>query len=799
MASTVTDPSLEPTPPSAPGTTPLAPDQGTHHRGEPEQPLERAPGRPRSRRSDLLNMMFGRKIRTDQEMHERLGNGTALAVFASDALSSVAYATEEMLTVLLIGGAGALAFGTLLPLSLGIVALLVILVFSYRQTIKAYPSAGGAYIVTRDNFGVLPAQVAGVALLTDYILTVAVSVSAGVAAMYSAFPGAYPYRVLIAVVLIWIIAWMNLRGVKESGRVFAVPTYGFVVAIIALVIVGVAKAVMGGLDPIHVQHAEVAAGAGGSLGIFLLLHAFAGGSTAMTGVEAISNGVPAFKPVEWKNARRVLAWLGVLLGVMFLGISFLAWKLHPLPSTKETVISQIARAIVGHGALGDIAFFFIQAMTMLILVLAANTSFADFPRLASFHAHDHFLPTPLTKRGRRLVFANGIIVLAAFATLLTVAFGASVTHLIPLYAIGVFTSFTLSQGGMAKRHLTLKEEGWKRGLWVNGAGAVATGVVGVVIAVTKFTHGAWIIMIVVPITVAVLVRVNKHYEHVAAKLDEPDPALAVANAKRLAAVVLVSRVDDGLDRAMRYTDHLDADRVRAVHVGPEDRNLGAAFWARYGRKLEFVASQRGLVKTARALVQSERAEYADHLCAVVVPETIEDARVRYVLRHNDALRLKAGLLFEPGIVVVNLPTVEHDSTLLTRAPRRHVALVPVATLHEGAREALRVAELLRPDRVRAVHIAELPEDAETLEEQWLEQKLPVPLDVVAAPYRELGEPLLHEVEAIKAEGADLVTVVIGEFVPKWWQHGLHNHRALQMKARLLFEPGVAVVSVPHHV
>src|SRR3954447_19581848 len=803
MATTVTDPSLEPDPSGAPRLAPPAPgpepDQGTHHRGEPAPEVGSRPGRPRSRRSNAVNMLFGRKIRTDQEMHERLGNSTALAVFASDALSSVAYATEEMLTVLLIGGAGALAFGSLLPLSLGIVALLVILVFSYRQTIKAYPSAGGAYIVTRDNFGVLPAQVAGVALLTDYILTVAVSVSAGVAAMCSAFPATYPYRVAIAVALIWIIAWMNLRGVKESGRVFAVPTYGFVVAIIGLVIVGVAKAVMGGLDPIHVHHAEVAAGAGGSLGIFLLLHAFAGGSTAMTGVEAISNGVPAFKPVEWKNARRVLAWLGVLLGVMFLGISFLAWKLHPLPSTKETVISQIARAIVGNGAVGDLAFFFIQAMTMLILVLAANTSFADFPRLASFHAEGHFLPTPLTKRGRRLVFANGVMVLATLASLLTVAFGASVTHLIPLYAIGVFTSFTLSQGGMAKRHVTLKEPGWKTGLWVNGAGAIATGVVGIVIAVTKFTHGAWIIMVIVPVTVAVLVRVNKHYDHVASKLDEPDPALAIAAVKRLAAVVLVSRVDDGLDRAMRYVDHLDAERVRAVHVGSEDRILGAAFWARYGCKLEFVPSQRGLVKTARALVQSERAEFADHLCAVVVPETIEEARLAHVLRHNDALRLKAGLLFERGIVVVNLPTVDHDATLLGRPPRRHVALVPVATLHEGAREALRVAELLRPDRVRAVHIAELPEDAEKLEDQWLQQKLPVPLDVVAAPYRELGEPLLQEVEAIKAEGADLVTVVIGEFVPKWWQHGLHNHRALQMKARLLFEPGVAVVSVPHHV
>src|SRR3954447_23531742 len=741
MATTVTDPSLDPS--STPGSG--APDGGTNHRGEPPATNGTSPPRGRARRPDVLTMMLGRKIRTDQEMHERLGNSTALAVFASDALSSVAYATEEMLTVLLIGGAGGPAVGGLLPPSLRIVALLVILVFSYRQTIKAYPSAGGAYIVTRDNFGVLPAQIAGVALLTDYILTVAVSTSAGVAALYSAFPGVYTYRVVIAVVLIWIIAFMNLRGVKESGRIFAVPTYGFVISILVLIVIGVIKTIVGGLDPVHVHHAAVAAGAGGSLGIFLLMKAYAGGSTAMTGVEAISNGVPAFRPVEWKNARKVLGWLGVLLGTMFIGISFLAWKLHPIPSTKETVISQIARAVVGTGTIGNIAFFVIQAMTMLILVLAANTSFADFPRLASFHAHDHFLPSPLTKRGRRLVFANGIVVLAGLATVVTVIFGASVAHLIPLYAIGVFTSFTLSQAGMAKRHLTLKEPGWKHGLWVNGTGAVATLVVGIVIAVTKFTHGAWIIMVIVPVTVAVLVRVNKHYEHVATKLDEPDPDLAIASSNRLGAVVLVSRVDEGLDRAMRYVDHLGPDRVRAVHVGAEDRSVGAAFWARYGCTLDFVSSHGGLVKTARALVQSERAEQPDHLCAVVVPETIEEPRLRHVLKHNDALRLKAGLLFEKGIVVVNIPTTDADDTLLTRAPRRHVALVPVATLHEGAREAVRVAQLLQPDHVRAVHIAEIADEAEVIEDKWLEQQLPVPLDIVAAPYRELGEPLLQEV------------------------------------------------------
>ncbi len=750
----------------------------------------------------MANLVFGRKLRTDQEMHERLDNPTALAVFASDALSSVAYATEEMLRVML-PVVGAVAFSAVLPLSMGIVLLLVALVFSYRQTIKAYPSAGGAYIVTRDNFGILPAQVAGVALLTDYILTVAVSVSAGVAAMYSAFPEVYPFRVEIAVVLIWVIAIMNLRGVKESGRLFAIPTYLFVVSILGLVLVGLARSVAGDLSPVPSSHLATGAGIGGSLTIFLLLHAFAGGSTAMTGVEAISNGVPAFRPIEWKNARRVLAWLGVLLGTMFLGISFLAWKLEPVPTEKKTVISQIAHAILGTGTIGNVLFFVVQAATVMILVLAANTSFADFPRLASFHAHDHFLPTPLTRRGRRLVFSNGIVVLAAMATLLVIAFGADVTKLIPLYAIGVFTSFTLSQAGMAKRHLRLRELGWKRGLWVNGIGAVASFVVLIVIAVTKFTHGAWIIMIVVPLTVAVLVRVNRHYTHVSERLDQPDPDLPILRDRtKLRALVLVSRVDDGLDRAMRYVGQLETeadDGVHAVHIGAPDASLGAEFWARYGKTLEFASGGRGLVRSARALVKADRTARPDEVLAVVVPEVIDEGRFLHVMRHNAALRLKAGLLFEPGALVVNVPTLPIDASLRTRAPRRHVVIVPVDTLHAAARETLRLANRLGADEVRGVHIAETPEDAEALEQTWHDEAIPVPLDVVASPYRELGTPLLDEVRAIKGEGADLVTVVINELVPKWWHHGLHNHRALQMKATLLFEPGVAVVSVPHHL
>jgi amino acid transporter len=789
MAITTSEP-IEPAAPELPGS------RSTE---EPRRPGSGRAGAPRvgGRRADVANLVLGRRLRSDQDIHQRLDNPTALAVFASDALSSVAYATEEMLTKLLPYAAVA-AFGMLMPLSIGIVALLVILIFSYRQTIKAYPSAGGAYIVTRDNFGVLPAQVAGVALLTDYILTVAVSVSAGVAAAYSAFPELRSERVLITVVLIWFIALMNLRGVKESGRIFAVPTYGFVLAIFGLLVVGLVRQLVGGLHAAN-THAQVAhAGGVGTLGIFVILTAFASGCTAMTGVEAISNGVPAFKPVEYKNARKVLGVLGLLLGTMFLGISYLAVQIKPIPTSKQTVISQIARAVLGTGTVGHFLYFVVQILTMLILVLAANTSFADFPRLASFHAHDHFLPTPMTTRGRRLVFSTGIIVLAAFATLMTLVTGASVTRLIPLYAIGVFTSFTLSQAGMARRHTKLKEPGWHVGILVNGLGAIATAVVLVVIAVTKFLDGAWIIMLAVPIIVVLLTRVNKHYLHITTTLADEAKQSPIAPSKHLDTVVFVSKLDVGLDRAMRYLEALPSDSVRCVHIGPESKALAGAFWARYERELEFVEGRR-IVQTARQLAHSEREAHPDRVVAIVIPEMIDDTRWRHLLRYSTALRLKAGLLLEPGVVVVNVPTMAEDKTLRNRPARNHVALVPIGELHAGARDALAIAALLGADRVVGVHIAESTEGAEEVQNDWEAAALKSPLELVAAPYRTVAQPLLDEVRALKREGAELVTVVIGEVVPKWYQHGLHNHRALQMKAGLLFEPGVATVSVPHHL
>jgi len=541
---------------------------GTHPRPE----LSELPTLPEPFSYRMKRRILGAPLHNDDLAHERLGKPTALAVFASDALSSTAYATEEILRTLLIGGLGLLAFSYVVPITLAMVGVLVILMFSYRQTIKAYPSAGGAYIVTKDNLGLLPAQVAGVALLTDYILTVAVSVSAGVAALYSAFPVLRPWAVPIALGFIAVIAWGNLRGVKESGRIFAVPTYLFLVSMFAMIIMGVVRWATGTLDTVPPAD-PVALKGTATVSLFLLLHAFASGGAAMTGVEAISNGVPAFKPPEWKNARSTLMVMGTCLGIMFVGISWLAKQMQVVPSDDKTVLSQIANGVFGGSAAGHLVFLFVQAATMLILVLAANTSFADFPRLASFHADDAFMPKQLTKRGHRLVFSNGILFLAVAAAVLVVLFRADVTHLIPLYAIGVFTSFTLSQSGMAVHHWKEREPKWKTGLVINGTGAVCTGLVTVVIAISKFTHGAWFIMVLVPILVAILVRLNRQYEAEHDDLDSEVQAAALSPIlDRHVVLVAVGSLDRSTARALQYARTLVPDELRAVHLASDPRH-----------------------------------------------------------------------------------------------------------------------------------------------------------------------------------------------------------------------------------
>jgi amino acid transporter len=531
---------------------------------------------PESRRYRIKNRFLGRPLHTDQLQHERLGKPTALAVFASDNLSSAAYATQEILhTLLVVGGVGIIAFDFVLPITIAMIAVLIILIVSYRQTIKAYPSAGGAYIVTKDNLGVLPAQVAGVSLLTDYILVVAVSCSAGVAALYSVFEELYPYRVPIALGFIAIIAFGNLRGVKESGKIFAVPTYAFVVAMVVMILYGLYKAIFGsGLEPVELNPEQAAEAAGhASVGWFLVLHAFASGGAAVTGVEAISNGVPAFKEPSWKNASQTLVIMGSLLGAMFLGISWLASQLHTIPEADQTVIAQIARAVYGDGGFGTFMFVFTQIATMLILVLAANTGFADFPRLASFQAEDSFMPRQLTKRGHRLVYSNGIIALAVSAAVLVVILGADVTRLIPLYAIGVFLSFTLSQLGMARRHRRIREPGWKSGLAINGVGAFVTGVVTVVIASTKFIDGAWVIILLIPVFVWVVVRLNHQYEAEHEELlHDSRAAVEAPILRRHSVVVLIDRLDASAARAIQYARTLTPDDLRAVHIAADEEH-----------------------------------------------------------------------------------------------------------------------------------------------------------------------------------------------------------------------------------
>lgn len=529
---------------------------------------------PESRPYRLKCRLLGKPLHTDQLEHERLGNPTALAVFASDNLSSSAYATEEILRVL-VPAVGVAAFSLVVPVTVAMLVVLFFLILSYRETIKEYPTAGGAYMVTRDNFGLLPAQVAGVALLTDYVLTVAVSVAAGTAALTSAFAVLRPYSVELAVFFIVLIAFGNLRGVRESGAVFRVPTYFFIAMMIVLLGVGLARMAFGGL-PEATQGAEglMPFGTGGTgifygATLFVVLHAFASGGAAVTGVEAISNGVPAFRPPEWRNARKTLVVMGSLLGLMFLGLSAIAGQVHVAPYAEgtPTVISQIGELVFGSTPIGHVLYYLLQAGTMLILVLAANTSFADFPRLASFHAGDNFMPKQLTKRGHRLVFSNGIIALAGAAMLLVVVTGAKVDRLIPLYAIGVFTSFTLSQAGMAKHHLRKQEPGWQRGIVVNSIGAVLSLIVLIVVGLTKFSHGAWVIVVLVPFFVWGLVRLNRQYETEEIEL-EADAAEVASTPilRRHVVLVFVNSLDRAAIRAIQYARTLVPDELRAVHI-----------------------------------------------------------------------------------------------------------------------------------------------------------------------------------------------------------------------------------------
>lgn len=614
--------------------------------------------------------LIGHPLQTGDAPKQTIGKAIGLAVFASDALSSTAYATQEIMIILAVAASGAMRY--VFPISIAIVALMVIVTISYEQTIHAYPGGGGAYIVARDNLGELPAQTAGAALLTDYILTVAVSVSSGVAQIVSAFPHLFPYRVLIAVALVLFIMLINLRGVKESGALFAIPTYFFVITMFLTVGFGLFRFFTGSLGTVVNPPAISFVGVASVITPFLLLHAFSSGTSALTGIEAISNGITAFKEPRSKNAGLTLIWMSAILGTLFLSISFLSGKIAAVPSEVETVISQLARTIYGGTGVPYLALI---GGTAVILIMAANTAFADFPRLGALHAGDGFLPRQMTFRGSRLVYSRGIVALAFLSSLLIVIFQANVTRLISLYAIGVFLSFTLSQAGMARRwwksgHLKGDEKivepgstitydkAWKFKIIINGFGSICTFVVMIMFAVTKFKDGAWIITILIPLLVVIFFTIHHHYASLAKKLSlEKYTGIRVDHQR---VVVLIAGVHRGSLAALAYARSLSSD-VTAVHVStdPVESKKVREKWAMYGEGVRLVV----LDSPYRLLIEPIL-EYIEKLLAirtknevltVVVPQFVPAHWWENLLHNQTAVMLRFALLFKPGLVILEVP------------------------------------------------------------------------------------------------------------------------------------------------
>ncbi len=613
----------------------------------------------------IKRVMIGRPIATSEEGHHRLGKRTALPVFASDAISSTAYATDEILIVLLVqAGIGAAAWGRLVPLAIVVAILLTIVVISYRQTIYAYPSGGGAYVVSRENLGETPSLVAGASLLTDYVLTVAVSVAGGVLAIQSAIGFESTYRVPLGLGLIAIMTIANLRGLRESGALFAPPTYLYTVMLVLLIVVGLYRIYFQGLGPIPLDQLsdearELSHGTQ-ALGLLMLLRAFSSGAVALSGVEAVSNGVPAFRKPESRNASRTIATMGAILGTCFLGVSILASRLHPYRGENDpTVIALMAEHIYGGKG---VLFWITQLATFAILILAANTAYADFPRLSSIIARDGYMPRQLANRGDRLVFSNGIIFLALMAGILIVVFKGNISALIPLYAFGVFTGFTLSQAGMVIHHFRLREPRWRASAAINGVGCVATGTVAIVVVVSKFTEGAWIPAVLIPALVFAFRAIARHYRRVGAAVTV-DVDYRPPRRTHLV-VVLVGSIHRGVVDAVQYARSLAPERLIALSVvnDPDQQERLAKAWADYDMPipLHTISSPyRELTRPVLEYLDELDEESPDDVITVVIPEFVTPW-TQHWLHNQSAFALKARLLYRPNTVVTSVPVLVGD-------------------------------------------------------------------------------------------------------------------------------------------
>jgi amino acid transporter len=610
--------------------------------------------------SILKRLLLGRPLATSEQEHQRLPKVIALSTFSSDPISSTAYATEEILFVIAVGSSSlALGLSKLIPMSVAVAVLLAIVVVSYRQTLFAYPSGGGSYIVSRENLGEYPSLVAGASLLVDYVLTVAVSISAGVAAIISlpSFRHLSESRVVICLILIGVLTLANLRGLKESGRLFAAPTYIYIMSLGALVVFGLVRYYLGDADtvPFDPERAEHIKQTGGTLGLFLILRGFSSGAIALTGVEAISNGVPAFRRPESRNAAITMTVMGSLLGSLFIGVSVLANRLQPYPTHDETVISQMGRVVFGSD---NPIYVVLQFATAGILVLAANTAYADFPRLSSIIGRDGYLPRQFANRGDRLVFSNGILFLACASAGLIVAFGGITNALIPLYAVGVFTSFTLSQAGMVMHHRREREEGWKRGQVINATGATATLIVLLIVGVTKFAVGAWLPIVVIPVIIAFFKGVKRHYARVSASLAVPPGWRPPRRNQTM--VVLVGGVHRGVLEALTYARAYNPDHLLAVSIVTEEEEQERLEqqWEEHGLDitLEFVHSPyRELTKPVLRFLDNLDQRWENDTVTVLIPEFVVTRWWEQIFHNQSALMLKGRLLFRKRTVVTSVP------------------------------------------------------------------------------------------------------------------------------------------------